>query len=92
VKLFIDKCPSPQLATRLNDTGRHDAVRPLLVGRRGEPDHRVLGWCIAEGIWALLQAALAFIEDCGKPGDVMVNQVLEMDESGAMTLVPLPTS
>ena len=126
MKLFIDECLSPQLAARLNATARYDAVHPLHVGRRGEPDHRVLAWCIAEdrvivtenardfrrlvgntelhpgliilpaidreGTWVLLQAALAFIEDRGKPVDVMVNQVLEVDESGAMTLVPLSQS
>lgn len=48
MRLFIDECLSPQLATRLNATGRHDAVHPLHVGRRGEPDHRVLARCIAE--------------------------------------------
>jgi predicted nuclease of predicted toxin-antitoxin system len=48
VKLFIDECLSPQLATRLNATGEHDAVHPLHVGRRGESDHRVLARCIAE--------------------------------------------
>jgi predicted nuclease of predicted toxin-antitoxin system len=26
VKLFIDECLSPQLAKRLNETGRYDAV------------------------------------------------------------------
>jgi predicted nuclease of predicted toxin-antitoxin system len=124
VKLFIDECLSPQLAARLNVTGFHDAVHPLHVGRRGEPDYRVLAWCIAEdrvivtenardfrrlvsntqlhpgiiilpaidreGTWTLLQAALAFIEERGKPMDVMVNRILEVDKSGAMTLVPLP--
>ena len=45
-----------------------------------------------EGTWVLLQAALAFIEDRGKPLDVIVNQVLQVDESGAMTLVPLSQS
>jgi hypothetical protein len=29
-------------------TGRHDAVHPLHVGRRGEPDYVVLARCIAE--------------------------------------------
>ncbi len=48
MRLFIDECLSPQLALRLNQTGRHDAVHPLHVGRRGEPDHAVLAWCIAE--------------------------------------------
>jgi len=48
VRLFIDECLSPQLAMRLNATGRHDAVHPLHIGRRGEPDHRILASCIAE--------------------------------------------
>jgi hypothetical protein len=46
--LFIDECLSPQLALRLNRTGRHDAVHPLHIGRRREPDHRVLAWCAAK--------------------------------------------
>jgi predicted nuclease of predicted toxin-antitoxin system len=124
VKLFIDECLSPQLALRLNATGRYDAVHPLHVGRRGEPDHRVLERCIAEdrvivtenardfrrlvgktelhpgliilpaidreGTWKHLQAALAFIKQRGEPLDVMVNYVLEVDESGVMTISPLP--
>ena len=123
MKLFIDECLSPQLATRLNATGRFDAVHPLHVGRRGEPDHRVLEWCIAEdriivtenardfrrligaselhpgliilpaldreGAWATLQAALAFLEGRGMPVD-MLNHVLEVAESGAVTLLRLP--
>ncbi len=125
MKLFIDESLSPQLALRLNATGRHDAVHPLHVGRRGEPDHRVVAWCITEdrvivtqnardfrrlasktelhpglilpsadreGTWVLLQVALTFIETRGKPMDVMVNQVLEVDESGAMRLISLPPS
>jgi predicted nuclease of predicted toxin-antitoxin system len=46
VRLFIDECLSPQLALWLNQTGQHDAVHPLHIGRRGEPDHRVLARCI----------------------------------------------
>ena len=48
MKFFIDECLSPELATRLNKTGRYDAIHPLHVGRRGEPDHRVLQRCISE--------------------------------------------
>jgi len=48
VRLFIDECLSPQLASRLNATGRYDAIHPLHVGRRGEPDYRVVEWCFAE--------------------------------------------
>jgi predicted nuclease of predicted toxin-antitoxin system len=124
VKLFIDECLSPQLATRLNRTGRHDAVHPLHVGRRGEPDHRVLQWCIdedrviltqnardfrrlvggaelhpgliilaaldREGTWLLLEAVIEYLEHCGEPADLMVNHVLEIDESGAIRFFPLP--
>jgi len=126
VKLFIDECLSPQLATRLNATGRYDAVHPLHVGRRGEPDHRVLQRCIAEdrvivtenardfrrlvgrvqvhpgliilpaidreGTWMMLRSALAFLEARGNPADDMVNHILEVDESGAIAFVPLPSS
>ena len=124
MRLFIDECLSPQLALRLNATGLHDAVHPLHVGRRGEPDHRVLERCIAEdrvivtenardfrrlvgktelhpgliilpaldreGTWKLLESALAFIRERGEPMSVMVNHVLEVDESGVMTILPLP--
>jgi predicted nuclease of predicted toxin-antitoxin system len=124
VKLFIDECLSPELATRLNKTGRHDAIHPLHVGRRGAPDHRVLERCVAEdrtivtenardfrrligktdihpgliilpaidreGTWRLLEKAIAFLESQGKPADLMVNHVLEVDPSGVISLRPLP--
>jgi predicted nuclease of predicted toxin-antitoxin system len=48
VRFFIDESLSPQLAIRLNSSGRHDALHPLHVGRRGTPDHRILALCIAE--------------------------------------------
>lgn len=48
MRLFVDECLSPRIATRLNETARHDAVHPLHVGRRGEPDHQILARCIAE--------------------------------------------
>ena len=120
VKLFIDESLSPLLAQRLNKKGGYDAVHPLHVGRRGEPDHRVLEQCIAEdriivtqnardfrklvgqtelhpgliilpsidreGTWSLLLAALAYLEERGDPMDIMLNHVLESDESGALAL------
>ncbi len=123
MRLFIDESLSPQLATRLNLKGRYEAVHPLHVGRRGEPDHRVLASCIAEdriivtqnardfrklvgqveihpgliilpsidreGTWLLLEAAIGFLEARGNPIDVMLNQVLEVEVSGAMMLVLL---
>jgi predicted nuclease of predicted toxin-antitoxin system len=48
VRLFIDECLSPLLARRLNATGLHEAIHPLDVGRRGEPDYKVLERCLAE--------------------------------------------
>jgi predicted nuclease of predicted toxin-antitoxin system len=55
VRLFI-----ALLATRLNDTGSHDAIHPLHVGRRGELDHRVLERCIAEDRVIVTQNARDF--------------------------------
>jgi predicted nuclease of predicted toxin-antitoxin system len=46
--LFIDECLSPLLARRLNATGWHEATHPIDVGRRGEPDYKVLERCLAE--------------------------------------------
>ncbi|MBV8357622.1 MAG: DUF5615 family PIN-like protein [Deltaproteobacteria bacterium] len=114
------------MALRLNATGGYDAVHPLHVGRRGEPDHRVLERCIAEdrvivtenardfrrlvgktelhpgliilpaidreGTWKLLESALAFIREYGEPISVMVNHVLGVDESGVITISPLPSA
>ena len=48
MKLFIDECLSPTLARRLNESGVHEAVHPLDVGRRGERDDQVFARCLAE--------------------------------------------
>jgi predicted nuclease of predicted toxin-antitoxin system len=48
VRFFIDECLSPQIARRLNESGQHDAVHPLDIGRRGEADSIVVARCIAE--------------------------------------------
>lgn len=48
MQFLIDECISPQVAARLNDTGRHAAVHPRNIGRRGDPDHVVLRNAIAE--------------------------------------------
>jgi predicted nuclease of predicted toxin-antitoxin system len=58
--LFIDESLSPQLALRLNATGRHDATHPLHTGRRAEPDHRVLARCLAEDRVVVTQNARDF--------------------------------
>jgi predicted nuclease of predicted toxin-antitoxin system len=79
VRFFIDECLSPQLAIRLNNTGRHDAVHPLHVGRRGEPDHRVLAWCIAEDRITVTENARDFRHLIGKtelhPGLIILPSV-----------------
>jgi len=51
---------SPQLAVRLSGTGKHDAVHPLHLGRRGEPDHKVLQRCIDEDRVIVTQNARDF--------------------------------
>jgi predicted nuclease of predicted toxin-antitoxin system len=48
VRLFIDECLSPTLARRLSESGAHDAVHPLDVGRRGESDHGIVERCVAD--------------------------------------------
>ncbi|MEX2644395.1 MAG: DUF5615 family PIN-like protein [Acetobacterales bacterium] len=60
MKLFVDECPSPQLAQWLNETGFHEALHPLHAGRRGEPDHLVLRRCIAEQRVVVTQNARDF--------------------------------
>jgi predicted nuclease of predicted toxin-antitoxin system len=125
VRLFIDESLSPLLATRLNHTGSHDAIHPLHVGRRGEPDHRVLERCIAEdrvivtqnardfrrlaartelhpgliilpfmdreNTWHLLQSAIALLDAKGDSMNAMVNHALEVDATGRMALLAIPT-
>ena len=48
MRFFVDECLSPQIAVRLNNSGQHDAIHPLHVGRRGEDDTAVLARCLAE--------------------------------------------
>lgn len=48
MQFFIDECLSPQIAARFNETGRHAAVHPRDIGRRGDPDHVVLRSAFAE--------------------------------------------
>ena len=47
MRFFIDECLSRELARRLNVQG-YDAVHPIDVGCRGDPDHVVLSRCIEE--------------------------------------------
>ena len=79
MRLFIDESRSPQLATRLNESGEHDAIHPLHVGRRGEPDHRVLTRCIKEDRIIVTQNARDFRRLIGKhevhPGLIVLPSV-----------------
>lgn len=47
MRFFIDECLSPSFPARLAELG-HEAVHPLHVGRRGQPDHVVKAVCLAE--------------------------------------------
>ncbi len=60
MRFFIDECLSPQIALRLNETGEHDAIHPLHVGRRGEDDSSVLARCIAEDRLSVTENARDF--------------------------------
>ncbi|HEX9836459.1 MAG TPA: DUF5615 family PIN-like protein [Alphaproteobacteria bacterium] len=60
MRLFIDECLSPRIAEWLNNSGQHDAVHPLHVGRRGEQDHTVLARCIDEDRVLVTQNAQDF--------------------------------
>jgi predicted nuclease of predicted toxin-antitoxin system len=88
VKLFIDESLSPRLAHRLNAKGGHDAVHPLHVGRRGEPDHRVLERCIAEDRIIFTQNARDFRKLVGRaeihPGLILLPSI---DREGTWVLL-----
>ena len=83
VKLFINKYVSPQLAARLNATGRYDAVPRLHIGRRGEPDHRVVEWCMPKSGSSLPKNARDFRRLIGgsqlHPGRIIL---LALDREG----------
>lgn len=66
MRLFIDESLSPQIAVRLNESGLHDAVHPLLFGGLGEPDHRVLARCLVEDRVLVTQNARDFRKLVGR--------------------------
>ena len=88
MRFFIDECLSPQIALRLNETGEHDAVHPLHVGRRGAPDHVVLKWCLDEDRTLVTENARDFRKLIGKadlhPGLIVLPSV---DRKGAWQLL-----
>ena len=66
MRLFIDECLSPILARRLNESGEHDAVHPLDLGRRGERDDVVVERCLAEDRVIVTENARDFRKLLGK--------------------------
>ena len=78
MRFFIDECLSRQLARRLNALG-FDAVHPLDVGRRGEPDHLVVARCLEEDRIIVTQNAGDFRKLVGRqevhPGLVILPNV-----------------
>ena len=88
VKLFIDESLSRQLAIRLNQTGRHDAIHPLHVGRRREPDYRIVERCVAEDRSVVTENARDFRRLIGKteihPGLIILPSI---DREGTWRLL-----
>jgi predicted nuclease of predicted toxin-antitoxin system len=88
VKIFIDESLSPGLAVRLNADVGCEAIHPLHVGRRGEPDHRVLARCIAEDRIIVTQNARDFRRLVGNteihPGLIILPSV---DREGTWALL-----
>jgi predicted nuclease of predicted toxin-antitoxin system len=78
LRFFIDECLSRQLARRLNALG-FDAIHPLDVGRRGEPDHRVVARCLEEDRIIVTQNAGDFRKLVGRqeihPGLVVLPNI-----------------
>ena len=73
---------------RLNADLGYDAIPPLHVGRRGEPDHRVLARCIAEDRIIVTQNAQDFRRLVGNaeihPGLIILPSV---DREGTWALL-----
>jgi hypothetical protein len=65
--------------------------RRLVSGAEIHPGLIILPALNREETWASLQRALSYLENRRRPADVMVNHVLEVDESGAIMLLPLPS-
>lgn len=64
-----------------------------LVGREEvHPGLIILPAVGRERSWTLLQAALQTIAAKGDPGEVMINRVAEVDETGVVQLFDLPPS
>lgn len=64
-----------------------------LIGKAGiNPGLIILPSVDREGTWALLQAAIAYLSGKGEAADAIVNHVLEIDESGRISIFALPQS
>ena len=66
MKLFFHESLSPELANRLNLTGRYDAIHPLHIGQRGQPDHKVLERCSVEDRVLVTQNARDFRREAAR--------------------------
>lgn len=66
--------------------------RKLAAREPVHPDLILIPCVDRETSWRLLQAAIAHLHalDCGRPQDVVVNHVLQVDVTGGMTLKALP--
>ena len=88
MRLFIDECLSPLLASRLNATEEYDAIHPLDVGRRGEADYTILNRCLAEDRVIVSENARDFRKLLGKvelhPGLILVPAI---DREGTWRLL-----
>jgi len=116
VKLFVDECLSPRLATALNLTGLYEAAHPRDWDGLADLDHVVLTRCLAEAriivtenavdfrkllgrqeIHAgliivpsvsrdrsieLVSSALTYLANLENPNSIMIDQVLEIKDSG----------
>ena len=87
MRFFVDECLSPTLARRLNELG-FDAFHPLDIGRRGEPDHRVLSRCVEEDRILITENARDFRGLIGRvdmhPGLVILPSI---DRAGTLRLL-----
>ena len=50
MRLFLDECLSPVIASAINGQGLHLAIHPRDFGGLGQPDHAVLRRCLDEDL------------------------------------------
>lgn len=60
MRLFLDECLSPRIASSLNAEGLHVVQHPRDFGGLGEPDHLVLARCVDQDLVLVTQNARDF--------------------------------